>query len=744
MFLEILQNSALVENLAWTLLHSVWQIGFVSILLFLTLRFISRSKANLRYFVAVFALSLALLLPVGTFISQFSFQTSNQQIISANTFKQTQQKQFENLEEYSLNGKLVSDTKNIKTTNAVGTWQNSLEQTFSAYSPILVAFWLIGILLFSLRFAGGFWQLHKYKTKEISEPNLQWQVRFTELLGKLNLNQSVEFLQSNLVGSPMVIGWLKPVVLVPASCFLQMNPSQLETVIAHELLHIKRFDYPVNFIQSFVEILFFYHPCVWWISAKIRQERECACDDAVLQMLENARFTYANALANLEAYRLTAKQNEPQLNVAANGGKLMNRIERIIKKEKTKRSGFQNSLWSASLASMLILAFFVTVFWASSSSNVKQKLGWTLSNQKKIAVGFKIASSNMISEKDKNSAGITTFLVEKLKQNNIPAVGFLQVSKFYDKDFKGSGSDFYKLLPPQTASVKVWRDAGFEVGIGSYSNLKFSDTDFDDYAADAKKNIELVKPILSENKQELVYFSYQFPNTGNNFESKIQFEKWLTEQHLRSVPNTFDNLEVFSNVYDLAISLENPKAKSEIKQGFLKQIENMIVHYEDYSKDIFGREIPQTLILNSSALTIDAADELFAVFRKHGYEFISIKEALNDEVFNQPETYVNYEGRSWFEKRAIAQGKEIRSYPRLSYSSFTKSIKETLAKKLEEFKKANQNSPQRPSTAPTPPPPPPPPPAPPKPPRPPKPPKPPADAPPTPPKPPKPPDPPKS
>ncbi len=168
---------------------------------------------------------------------------------------------------------------------------------------------MIGILLFSLRFIGGFWQLHLYKTKEISELTLDWQVRFAELCGKLKLNQCVEILQSNLVASPMVIGWLKPVILIPASVFLQMDIRQLETIIAHELMHIKRFDFLINFAQSVVEILFFYHPCVWWISSKIRQERECACDDAVLNTLENAQFTYAKALAKLEKFRQRTKQN---------------------------------------------------------------------------------------------------------------------------------------------------------------------------------------------------------------------------------------------------------------------------------------------------------------------------------------------------------------------------------------------------------------------------------------------------
>lgn len=735
MFLEILQNSSLIQNLAWTLLHSVWQIALVAVLLFSALSFTSKASANLRYLFAISALILALLLPVGTFfyVSKLPFYTSNKQVITNKSFETILQAELENSEIYSADKKLISDVQNTGTVNSIGTWRNSLERNFSTYSPVLVAFWLIGMLLYSLRLFGGFWQLHRYKTQEVFSVNDEWQNRFVEICENLKIRQRVKLLKSNLVESPMVIGWIKPVILVPASVFLQMDIRQLETIITHELLHIKRFDYLVNFAQSLIEILFFYHPCIWWISTKIRQERECACDDAVLQTLENAQFTYANALANLEAFRLTAKQNKPQLNVAANGGKLMNRIERIVKKEKTKKSRFQNSLWSASLASMLILAFLVTVFWANNSLNVKQKLGWTSTNQKKIAIGFKIGSSNRLLEKDRTTAEITNILAEKLKQEKIPAVGFVEGSKFYNKDFNGSGDDFYKLLPPQIASVKIWRDAGLEVGIGSYSDLKFQETTFDDYVADAKKNIELVKPILSENNRQLRYFNYQFSKTGNNFESKNQFEQWLAEQKLRSVPTTFDNLEVFSNLYKMAEELDEPEASRKIKQDFLNSMEKIIVHYEDYSKELFGREIPQTLVLTPSNLVLDSMDEIFAIFRKHGYEFVSLEDALSDEVFNQTETYTNYEGNSWFNRQAAAKGKEIRSNWGFKPESFN-IINDILRKKIEVIRKRYKKSSPNPSA--TPPSPPPPPPAPPKPP---KPPKPPADPPPPPPAPPAPP-----
>ncbi len=742
MFLEILQNSSLIESLAWTLLHSVWQICFVTILLFSALRFIPKVNANLRYLVAVFALSLALILPVGTFLSQFSFQASNDQIVSSKTSNQIQPKQFENSQGYLSDGKVISTTKATTTVDNATTWQSSLNKTFRTYSPILVAFWLIGILLFSLRFAGGFWQLHLYKTRQVSELNLEWQVKFAELCGKLNINQCVDILQSNLVFTPMVIGWIKPVILIPASIILQMNPSQLETIIAHELMHIKRFDYFINFAQSFIEILFFYHPCVWWISTKIRQERECACDDAVLQTLENAQFTYANALANLEVIRSSANQNKLQLNVAANGGKLMNRIERIVKKETKNKNRFQNSLWSASLASMLILAFFATVFWAGSSSNVKQKLGLTSINKKKIAVGFvanptKYALIRDEKNSNKNSDEISTLLVKKLQQQKIPATVFVQgitgvnpdyiqeLERNYKKDPTGNVetdyyNDYYKVVPPQASLVKIWRDAGFEVGVGSLSNLNYYETDFDEYVADVEKNIQIVKPILNETNQQLRYFTYPSLNTGNSIESKVQFEQWLMEKNLQFVPFTFSNSDsLHSTLYAMADRFDDSeKVKEKVKEEFLDYVEKLITHYENYSKELFGREIPQTLVLESSQLTIDSADELFAMFRKHGYEFVPMEEALSDDAYSHPETFTSHEGVSWFERWASTQGKPIRKKPELKKPLSFDLLVDAMNKKIERLKDKSDNSRQKSFTAPpppdAPPPPPPPPPAPPK------------------------------
>ena len=107
----------------------------------------------------------------------------------------------------------------------------------------------------------------------------KWRQSLRRLCGQLRIRRPVRLLESALVDVPMVIGWLRPVILLPASALSGLTPQQLEAIIAHELAHIRRHDYLINLLQSLIETLLFYHPAVWWVSRQIRREREHCCDD---------------------------------------------------------------------------------------------------------------------------------------------------------------------------------------------------------------------------------------------------------------------------------------------------------------------------------------------------------------------------------------------------------------------------------------------------------------------------------
>jgi TonB family protein len=134
---------------------------------------------------------------------------------------------------------------------------------------------------------------------------------------------------SDRMDSLMVLGWLKPVVLVPAAAMLTLSPEGLEALLAHELEHIRRGDFLANVIQTFAEALLFYHPAVWWLTRRVRQEREHCCDDTAVQACGDP-ILYASALAGLEELRISLKPI-PDLALAASGGRLMFRIQRLLR-----------------------------------------------------------------------------------------------------------------------------------------------------------------------------------------------------------------------------------------------------------------------------------------------------------------------------------------------------------------------------------------------------------------------------
>ena len=108
--------------------------------------------------------------------------------------------------------------------------------------------------------------------------------RARTLIGRMKISRPVRILQSTLVEIPIVAGWLTPVILLPVSILAELSPQQLEAILAHELAHIRRHDYLVNLLQTVAETLLFYHPAVWWVSRRIRIEREHCCDDAAVRV----------------------------------------------------------------------------------------------------------------------------------------------------------------------------------------------------------------------------------------------------------------------------------------------------------------------------------------------------------------------------------------------------------------------------------------------------------------------------
>lgn len=316
--LEALAGTRLAEALGWALVHSLWEGAIISAVLAAVL-FVVRSP-RARYAAACGAL---LLMAGGFGITLAHF-------MAANAYGP------------QLSRIPAFHAWNIGAGNGnTGSWNGRL----AALVPWLAPLWIAGVWIFALRHGVGWASVARLRRRGVCCAPERWQEGLARLSSRFRLSRSVRLLESCLAGTPMVIGHLRPVILMPVGLLAGLPAGQIEAILLHELAHIRRRDYLVNLLQRSVECLFFYHPAVWWIGRVIRDERENCCDDVAVALGGNAR-EYAVALAALEQERSSSR--EPA--VAAKGGSLVKRIRRLLD------SRGANGAWTPLLAAVILAA----------------------------------------------------------------------------------------------------------------------------------------------------------------------------------------------------------------------------------------------------------------------------------------------------------------------------------------------------------------------------------------------------
>lgn len=322
---ELLRHPVAVA-LGWSLLHSLWQLALVAGLLASVNVLLRRRSAQARYLAGTGALVLMVLLPAGTFVVMKRAGAGPSitvvPAVRAAAF-------LEDGDAASEPGTAaptvaVASAPRPRSGSTVPPAALRLRERLDAALPALVLAWAAGVGLLSVRVLGG-WVLAQRLKRSGRPVTLDWQEAIGRLCRRMRIWVPVRLCESALVEVPTVIGWLRPVVLLPVSTLVGLSPAQLEALLAHELAHVRRFDYLVNLIQTCGETLLFYHPAVWWVSHRMRVEREHCCDDAAVGVCGDA-LGYARALAELEGLRSMA----PTFAVAANAGSLWHRIARLV------------------------------------------------------------------------------------------------------------------------------------------------------------------------------------------------------------------------------------------------------------------------------------------------------------------------------------------------------------------------------------------------------------------------------
>jgi len=310
--IEILSLQPWVGRLGWTLVHFLWQGSSIAVLYLAIRRGIAgKASPNTRYLLACGVLVAMMAAPLVTWGLLGSSESSS----------------------YTAHriGRLppAAAATSIGATTVVTLPAAVRDTVFGArqalFLPWVVVLWLTGAAAFWVRLAGGWVMARRMRSTLVRQAPPEWQEVLRNLGLRIGLSRPVQLLVSAMAQAPMVVGWLRPVVLVPVGALGGLPAEQLEALLLHELAHIRRHDYLVNILQSAAEALLFYHPAVWWVSGHIRAERELCCDDVAVSASGDA-LTYARALVQLESCRPA----HVGAAVAASGGSLPDRIARLL------------------------------------------------------------------------------------------------------------------------------------------------------------------------------------------------------------------------------------------------------------------------------------------------------------------------------------------------------------------------------------------------------------------------------
>ena len=318
---------ALTQALGWTLLHFLWQGALVAVVLWCALALMERRSADARYAAACLALLSMVALPLLTFAHLAVDEYGA--IMAQPVF--------------------TSTSSTVACTGATAgptSWSAYLSSALDRMMPSLMLAWCAGVFVFLCRLAVGIAVAHGWKLQGIEHAPAQLQRVFDDLRVRLGVRNAARLVESARVHVPTVVGWLKPVVLLPVGCLAGMSEQQVEALLAHELAHVCRNDYLVSVVQSVLEAVLFYHPAVWWVSGQVRREREYCCDEMAVGVCGD-RLAYARALSLLEERRALL----PEVVLGANGGVLTMRIKRLL--------GYREEIASSNMAWVIVLAIVI-------------------------------------------------------------------------------------------------------------------------------------------------------------------------------------------------------------------------------------------------------------------------------------------------------------------------------------------------------------------------------------------------
>ncbi len=294
-------------SLGIMLLHMLWQGIIIALCLGTFLIAMRKSSAQSRYFLAVTSI---LLFPVSAIITYVSV--------------------YRNLLITSEISQTLSTMETIKNNSLHGILEAFID-LYDTYLPAIVFIYFIGVTILLLRYFGLLIYVERLKNYLTQPVSHELKDKISSIANRYEIHRKINSKFSKQVNSPMIIGHLRPVLLMPETTLKKLNTHELDVVLQHELAHIKRNDYLVNVFQQIIEILFFFHPAVWWVSSIVRKEREECCDTYAAQNPEE-KIVLAKALTTIHEFNI--KTQNMALTFLNNKNGLFNRISNLFGKSR--------------------------------------------------------------------------------------------------------------------------------------------------------------------------------------------------------------------------------------------------------------------------------------------------------------------------------------------------------------------------------------------------------------------------
>jgi peptidoglycan/xylan/chitin deacetylase (PgdA/CDA1 family) len=290
---------------------------------------------------------------------------------------------------------------------------------------------------------------------------------------------------------------------------------------------------------------------------------------------------------------------------------------------------------------MRIFIFFMLFSITSSLFCQKKQVCFTIDDMPVVSYGI---SDTLYQKKLMNN------LISSLKKNNIPAIGFINEKKLFNND---------TINKFQVGLFTYWIDNGLEIGNHTYSHPDYNKVSFKEYAADISKGETITKGILNRKNLKLKYFRHPFLHVGNNKLKADSLNRFLSDNGYIVAPVTIDNDDyLFAVAYHRANKKNDKNLMHQIGHDYIEYMEKKVKYFEKQSMKLFGKNINQILLIHASLLNSVYVDSLAAMFRKNDYKFISMDEALKDNVYKTEITKYGNWGISWIDRWAISEGKK--------------------------------------------------------------------------------------